>query len=119
MTQQYLSVEEFNQLLQKWNGKKIKISKHELKDYDNTLMELNSISYSKDTRRIDGYQSMHSLKLNGPGETQNAENEFEPLPASFYEIPLEDSTLYQYNESQFSLITDRGTYTIEIATDTY
>ncbi|MDC3414015.1 hypothetical protein NC797_06235 [Aquibacillus sp. 3ASR75-11] len=117
MTQQYLSVEEFNQLLQQWNGKTIKISKRELEDHDNMVMELNSISYSKDTRRIDDYESIHTLKLNGPGKIQTDADGYQPLPSDFYEIPLEDTTIYQYDQSQFSLLTDRGTYTIEIALD--
>ncbi|MRH45031.1 hypothetical protein GH741_20520 [Aquibacillus halophilus] len=118
MAQQFLSVEEFNQLLQEWNGEKIKISKHELEDDDSTMMELNSFSFSRDTRRIDDYEPLHALHLKGPGEIQTDENELQPLPSSYYEIPLEDSTLYQYDETKFSLITDRGTYTIEIAPDT-
>ena len=115
--QQYLTVEEFNELLQKWNGQTIRISKHELDDNDDTLLKLESISYSKDTRRIDDYEPMHSLLLNGSGKIQTDTNEYQPLPESYYEIPLEDSTLYQYNDEQFFLITDRGTYKIEIASD--
>jgi hypothetical protein len=117
MKQQYLSVEEFNELLQQWNGKTIRISKQEIDDRDDTLLELNSISFSKDTRRIDDYEPKHALQLNGSGKILTDENEFQPLPSSHYEIPLEDSTLYQFDESQFSLITDRATYTIEIASD--
>ncbi|MFC7063836.1 hypothetical protein [Halobacillus seohaensis] len=116
MNQRYLSVEEFNQLIRQWNGETIKISKHELDDDDSTLMELNDISYSTDTRRIDDYEPMHTLQLNGNGQTQTDSEELQPLPSSLYEIPLEDSTIYQYDESRFSLITDRGTYTIELAT---
>ncbi|MBM7572765.1 hypothetical protein [Aquibacillus albus] len=117
MKQQYLSVEEFNELLQQWNGEKIRISKRELHDYDDTLMELNSISYSRDTRRIDDYEPMHALQLNGPGKIHTDGQDFQQLPSAHYEIPLEDSTLYQFNESKFSLITDRATYTIELVSD--
>ncbi|MDL4840892.1 hypothetical protein [Aquibacillus rhizosphaerae] len=117
MTQRYLSVEEFNELLQKWNGQTIKITKNELDDDDKTVMELNSISYARDTRRIDDYEPMHALYLNGTGYVQTDANEPQSLPESHYEIPLEDSTLYQYNNSQFHLITDRGTYTIEVTQD--
>ncbi|WP_077622927.1 hypothetical protein [Sediminibacillus massiliensis] len=117
MTQRYLSVEEFNELLQQWNGKTIQISKRELNDQDSMLIELNSISYSKDTRRIDDYEPMHTLQLNGPGLIETGDEQFQPIPSSYYEIPLEDSTLYQYSDSQFTLVTDRGTYTIEIATE--
>lgn len=114
---QYLSVEEFNNMLQQWNGETIKISKSEIDDKDNTVMELNSISYTKNTRRIDDYEPKHALILNGSGKVEIDKNEYEPLPSAYYEIPLEDSTLYQYDESQFSLINDRGSYTIEVLSE--
>ncbi|MCT2535243.1 hypothetical protein NC661_21170 [Aquibacillus koreensis] len=114
---QYLSVEEFNELLQKWSGEKINIFKHELEDDDRTLMELDSISYIKDTRRLDDYEPMHALLLNGKGNIETDKEGFQPLPSDYYEIPLEESTLYQFDQSQFSLITERGTYTIELASD--
>ncbi|WP_138420377.1 hypothetical protein [Aquibacillus sediminis] len=119
MTQQYLTVEEFNDLLQQWIGNQIVISKQEIKDLDQTFMKLDSISYSKDTRRMDDYEPMHSLLLHGTGqiETESIQNQTQALPSDYYEIPLEDSTLYHYNNQRFSLITDRGTYTIEIAPD--
>lgn len=113
MGQQYLTIEEFNQLLQKWNGKKIEISKKELEDQDKTIMELESISYEKNTRRMDEYEPMHALILNGSGKVMTDMEHSQELPSSYYEIPLEDSTLYQFDDTQFSLITDRGTYTIE------
>ncbi|WP_407272111.1 hypothetical protein [Radiobacillus sp. PE A8.2] len=117
MTEQYLSVEQFNEMLQQWHGKKIKISKDELDDHDETILELNSISYTKNTRRIDDYEPMNSIVFNGTGKIQTDDSQLQPLPSSYYEIPLEDSTLYQYDESQFSLITDRGNYTIELANE--
>ncbi|WP_163538543.1 hypothetical protein [Gracilibacillus sp. YIM 98692] len=118
MTSQHLSVEEFNQLLQQWNGETIKISKQELQDYDQAILELDSISYSKDTRRLDGYEPMHTLQLNGSGKTLTDDNQYKPLPSDYYEIPLEDSTQYTYHNSQFSLKTDRGEYIIELTLDT-
>ncbi|WP_163969335.1 hypothetical protein [Oceanobacillus halotolerans] len=114
MTPQYLSVEEFNEMLHQWNGETIKISKEELDDHDETILDLDNISYSKDTRRIDDYEPMHSLHLNGTGFTETDDvQEYQPLPSSLYEIPLEDSTIYQFDGNQFRLITERGTYTIE------
>ncbi|WP_186576373.1 hypothetical protein [Aquibacillus kalidii] len=117
MTQQYLSIEEFNELIQQWHGETIKIYKEELDDKDRTLMTISSISYSNDTRRLDDYEPRHSLMFHGDGNIETADKELQPLPSSYYEIPLEDSTLYQYDGSQLSLITDRGKYTIEVASD--
>jgi len=110
---QSLSIEEFHELIKQWTGQPIKIIKQEMDDNDETNLELNAISYSKDTRRIDGYEPMHSLLLRGFGEVETSDHHQEPLPKATYEIPLEDSTLYTYDGIRFSLITDRGVYTIE------
>lgn len=113
MTEQYLSIEGFNDQLQQWNGNTVKISKHELEDVDETIIELQDVTYETNTRRMDDYQPMHTLKLNGTGKIENEAHNLQPLPSSVYEIPLEDSSHYQYDGSRFILTTDRGTYTIE------
>lgn len=115
MEQDFLTVEQFNELLSQWTGKNIKITKYEIGDHDEALLELDSVSYSKDTRRIDDYEPMHSLFLNGLGKIENEGHDFVPLPSLVYEIPLEDSTEYQYNGNHFALTTERGTYKIELA----
>lgn len=114
---EFLSIETFNQLLQKWNGKNIKISKIELDDLDETWMQLDNVSYSSNTRRLDDYEPMHSLHLNGSGQIQTENNHVEQLPSSDYVIPLEDSSLYEFDGEQFLLSTDRGVYKIELASD--
>ncbi len=106
---QFLSVEAFNDLLQQWSGKPIKITKHEINDVDKISMQLDSVSYQTKTRRIDDYVPMHTLKLNGAGKMETA-GELQPLPDAIYEIPLEDTSLYEYDGSQFILSTDRGVY---------
>ncbi|WP_188455529.1 hypothetical protein [Virgibacillus oceani] len=117
MDQHFLSIEELNELLNRWNGQNIKVTKLELDDVDETLMELQNISYSKNTRRIDDYVPMHTLQLNGTGHvlTDAADLKPQDLPASQYEIPLEDNSLYEFDGSQFLLSTARGVYKIELA----
>ncbi|MFA1819249.1 hypothetical protein ACDX78_03415 [Virgibacillus oceani] len=114
MSDQYLSIEEFNDLIQKWSGKTVKIAKQELDDYDETVMELADVSYETNKRRIDDYVPKHALQLNGTGLIENEMSETHPLPSSLYEIPLEDSSLYQFDGARFALITDRAIYTIEV-----
>ncbi|MFD1362842.1 hypothetical protein [Lentibacillus salinarum] len=109
----FLTVEEFNDLLQQWNGEAIKISKHELDDLDETLMTLQAISYERNTRRIDDYEPMHALHLNGIGTIETDASDTQPLPSSVYEIPLEDNTLYEFDGQQFLLSTSRGVYKIQ------
>ncbi|WP_221567476.1 hypothetical protein [Alkalihalobacillus sp. TS-13] len=114
MNNNYLTVEQFNQFIQQWSGKTIKITKQELGDQDSIIMKLDDISYHKDTRRIDDYEPMHSIHLIGEGTTEIDAQGGVPLPASSYEIPLEDTTQYQFDDIRFSLVTERGTYTIEL-----
>ncbi|ALX49576.1 hypothetical protein [Lentibacillus amyloliquefaciens] len=113
MDVQFLTIEEFNELLQQWHGQSIKISKHELDDLDETLMTLQDTSYERNTRRIDDYEPMHALQLNGTGTMKTDAIDAQPLPLSVYEIPLEDNTLYEFDGQQFLLSTSRGVYKIE------
>lgn len=114
MEQLFLSVEAFNDLLKKWSGQPIRITKHEIDEVDETRIQLQNISYAKNTRRIDGYVPMHALQLNGVGEIQAAGNAYQPLPDALYEIPLEDSSLYEFDGNQFILSTERGVYKIQL-----
>ncbi|AXI10170.1 hypothetical protein CUC15_15060 [Oceanobacillus zhaokaii] len=114
MGQKLLSIEELNHLLQQWNGKSIKIVKHELDDLDETILDLESLSYSNNHNKSDGYEAKHALYLNGSGEIETTSDNYETLPMDFYEIPLEDSSLYEFDGSRFILSTTRGVYTIEV-----
>ncbi|WP_106495811.1 hypothetical protein [Lentibacillus sp. Marseille-P4043] len=114
MDQHFLSIEEFNELLKQWNGQTIKVSKFELDDIDETVMNLQDISYSRNTRRIDDYVPMHALQLNGSGAVQTDATNPQSLPTSLYEIPLEDNSLYEFDSSHFLLSTERGVYKIEL-----
>ncbi|WP_245837322.1 hypothetical protein [Virgibacillus phasianinus] len=111
---QELSIEDFNEMLQKWTGKRIKIFKHEIEDNDETLMNLDNVSYAEQDATIDDYVAKHILQLNGTGVIENDDHEHEPLPSPTYEIPLEDSTNYQFDGSRFNLKNDRGHYSIEL-----
>ncbi|MGP4081322.1 hypothetical protein ACTWQL_15565 [Pseudalkalibacillus sp. R45] len=114
MNNNNLTVEQFNQLIQQWSGKNIKITKQELGDQDTIIMKLDDISYHNDTRRIDDYESLHSIHLIGEGTTETGPQNAQPLPTSSYKIPLEDTTRYQFDDIRFSLVNERGTYTIEL-----
>ncbi|MFD1019631.1 hypothetical protein [Thalassobacillus hwangdonensis] len=114
MSEKFISIEEFNHLIQKWSGKTIRITKQELGDQDSVTMKLGEVDYQTDTRRIDGYEPMHVLHLHGSGTTQTDLEGAQPLPSDYYEIPLEDSSKYQFSNKRFFLSTERGTYTIEI-----
>ncbi|RFA33748.1 hypothetical protein CAI16_13700 [Virgibacillus dokdonensis] len=114
MTKQFLDIEAFNKLLQKWNGKQIKVSKQELNDYDEAIIDLSAITYETHTRRLDDYEPLHTLQLNGAGKVKTDYNSYQTPPTFVYEIPLEDSSLYQFDGERFALVTDRAIYTIEI-----
>lgn len=115
MDQSTLSVEEFNELLGQWNGKDIKIIKQEINYIDEVLISLETSSFSKNSERLDDYEPLYVLQLSGTGKVKTADNNYVPLPTPIYDIPIEDDTSYQFDGSIFTIETDRGIYTIEIA----
>lgn len=110
----FLTLEEFDILLQQWNGKNIKISKHEMDDYDQVFLALDTVSYANNFDGVDDYEPVHALQLNGTGKTLTENDSFEILPTSLYEIPLDETTIYQFDGTGLALVTDRGTYTITL-----
>ncbi|AVR00821.1 hypothetical protein OBCHQ24_18045 [Oceanobacillus iheyensis] len=111
---QYLTIEKFNKLLTKWSGKRVRVVKQEIDDCDELIIDLRAVTYESNPHRLDEYTPLHSLQLNGTGQVENSAQNMEQLPSSVYEIPLEDSSLYQFDGSRFALTTDRGIYTIEV-----
>ncbi|WP_289891561.1 hypothetical protein [Virgibacillus pantothenticus] len=114
MTKQFLDVEQFNKLLQKWSRKQIKVAKQELNDYDVAIIDLATITYETNKHRMNDYEPLHTLQLNGSGKIENATKSYQQLPKSMYEIPLEDTSFYQFDGERFALVTDRAIYTIEV-----
>lgn len=113
MGRRSLSIEQFNELLHKWKGEQIKISKGEIGDHDETTMHLESIEYTNNKNSIDGYESKYMLKLHGEGHIQTDAPDPQPLPHSVYDIPLEDKTIYEADDHLLTLKTERAMYTIE------
>ena len=87
-----LSLEQFNEMLRQWSGRRIKVTKHEMNDLDEALINLNQVSYAKQ-QSLDGYIPRYALHLNGPGMIE---------------------TLYEFDGSRFILSTSRGVYTLEL-----
>lgn len=114
MDKLFLTIEEFNELLNRWTGQYIRVTKHEIDDLDETIIELEDISYNKNHDSIDDYQSKYTMHLNGEGQVLTEQNKARPLPENQYDIPLEEDTLYEFDGSQFIISTERGIYKIEI-----
>lgn len=114
MKQETLTIKKFNEMINKWTGKEIKIIKDEANDIDETIISLENVSYKENLHRIDDYEPKYELRLTGSGFIENDEGEFEPLPNSVYEIALDDETEYRFKDNKFHLKTDRGTYSIQI-----
>lgn len=107
-----LTIEEFNDYLQQWSGQKIRIVKEELDDLDETLLNLQTISYSKGPS-IDDYIPRYSLLLSGTGIVGTTMNNYEELPSQVFEIPLEEEAIYEFDGIRFFISTSRGVYMIE------
>lgn len=118
MEQKALSIEKFNDLLNNWTGKEIKILKQEVKDLDETIILLDQTTYRKNIYRVDDYEAKYELLLKGTGFIENENGEFEPLPESTYEIALDDNSTYQFDGIMFSINSDRGQYTIQLTSPT-
>src|SRR5699024_11142745 len=114
MDKLFLTIDELNALLNKWVGQYIRITKHEINDRDETVIDLKSISYNKNHDTIDDYQSKYTMHLNGEGHMMTEQNTVRPLPENQYDIPLDDGALYEFDESEFIISTKRGIYQIEI-----
>lgn len=112
MKQRLLSIEEFNELLQKWNDQQIKIVKQEMDDIDEILLVLRGVSFTKG-QSIDDYISRYALQLNGSGLIETTMDNYESLPAETFEIPLEEEATYEFDGARFTISTSRGVYTIE------
>ena len=113
MKKESLTIEEFNALLREWSGKRVKVVKHELEDRDETLINLDAVSYEKGSS-IDDYEPRYALQLNGAGMVETTEDNFEKLPSDEFEIPLEEDAHYEFDGEKFVLETSRGNYTIEL-----
>ena len=109
----FLSIEQFNDLLQRWTNSKIKISKWEMHDVDEVIMHLDKVTYKNETPTIDGYEPIHTLQLNGTGSIETDHEMSVPLPTPMYEIPLEHDLLYQFDGKTVFINTSRATYKIE------
>lgn len=112
MKQEHLQIEEFNELLQQWNGQQIKIVKREMDDTDEILLDLKGISFTK-SESIDDYIPRYSLQLNGSGVIETTMNNYEALPSETFEIPLEEEATYEFDGTRFTISSSRGIYTIE------
>lgn len=112
MKESPLTIEEFNDRLQQWSGQKIRIVKEEMDDLDETLLELEDVSYVEGSS-IDDYIPKYALLLKGNGVVETTMNHYEELPSEAFEIPLDEDTIYEFDGKRFFIRNLRGVYMIE------
>jgi len=112
MKESPLTIEEFNDRLQQWSGQKIRIVKEEMDDLDETLLELEDVSYVEGSS-IDDYIPKYALLLKGNGVVETTMNHYEELPSEAFEIPLDEDTIYEFDGKRFFIKNLRGVYMIE------
>ena len=112
MEENRLNIEEFNDQLQQWSGQKIRIVKEEMDDLDETLLELDNVSYTEGSS-IDDYIPKYALLLKGNGVVGTTMNNYEELPSESFEIALEEDTIYEFDGKRFFITTSRGVYMIQ------
>ncbi len=59
---------------------RVKVVKIEMSDLDETLINLDEVSYAKENHDEDDYEPRYALHLNGPGKIGTTENNFEAPP---------------------------------------
>lgn len=112
MEESRLNIEKFNDQLQQWCGQKIRIVKEEMDDLDETLLELDDVSYAGGSS-IDDYIPKYALLLKGNGVVGTTMNNYEELPSESFEIALEEDTVYEFDGKRFFIKNSRGVYMIE------
>src|SRR5699024_4653817 len=80
-------------------------------DLDETLLELEDISYAKGSS-IDDYIPKYALLLKGNGVVETTMNHYEKLPSEAFEIPLDEDTIYEFDGKRFFIKNQRGVYMI-------
>lgn len=115
MSAEFMTIEEFNERLQAWNGKEIKVSKVELNDFDEVNLKLNRTTYDSASYRLDDYEPKYEMELKGEGVIDTEAAGSQPLPDNTYEIPLDDDTIFERDGGQLMITTSRGVYKIELA----
>lgn len=108
-----LDIEGLHAQFEEWCGNDLHIEKRELHDIDHIRMALDSLSYNKNSRTIDNYESTYTLRLNGTGNIVTDRTD-QTLPNDVYEIPLEDNATFTMQQNGLLLHTDRGMYTITV-----
>lgn len=98
-------------VLKKWDGHDLLISKLENEDHDQTVLRLEEVEMKECGETIDGYVPDVALLLKGQGRVI-LENIEEPMPSNSYEIPLDSLYDIHYDEIRLYLATKRGSYTI-------
>lgn len=114
MNSEFITLEQLTNMLSQWHGKQVTISKVEMDDYDEVFMQLEDITYQSESNHLDPYEPSFTLQLEGTGKKYTDHGQYEELPSSSYEIPLQKSALYEYDGQQFLISTERGTYKISI-----
>ena len=110
------SIEAFHEQLKKWSGTTIHITKQESQDWDHIYLELTNVTFHRQQPDIDGYRSRYILQLHGKGNIQNDDETMQPLPDDTYDIPLQDTAMYEWDGNQFTISTERALYKIAATT---
>jgi hypothetical protein len=106
-----LDINQLKSTLQSWGNVQLLISKVEMGDVDQTVINLSELGFERYERHTDDYLSSATLQLVGKGY-QVMEDTDIPMPYQTYDIPVEDVLDFQNDGDRIHLVTNRASYTI-------
>lgn len=91
----------------------IVIDKHELRDLDKVLFNLEAVEFRSAEEVIDDYLGS-ALILKGSGSTLNADGELVALPHSTYDLAVDGLGILEIADRKAEISTDRAKYTLTV-----
>ncbi|MFT9846544.1 hypothetical protein [Aneurinibacillus sp. REN35] len=103
---------QIKQLLSRWQGKTLQITKEEDGDTDIITLLLHQVHVEDRPHTGDEYLPSCTVKLEGSGTIQNEDGEQIPIPYESYDIPLEEPINSHPDTEAVHIQTERASYHI-------
>ncbi|MBN6189366.1 hypothetical protein JQN58_21160 [Aneurinibacillus sp. BA2021] len=103
---------QIKQLLDRWQGKTLQITKEEDGDTDIVRLHLTQVHVEDRPETGDDYLPLCTVKLEGAGTIQNEAGEHIPIPYESYDIPIDEPVDSRPDTEAVHIRTERASYHI-------
>lgn len=107
------SIQQLMDWLNKHLNHTIVIDKHEIRDLDKVLFNLEGVEFRSSEDVVDEYLGT-ALILRGNGSTLNADGELVALPQSTYDLVVDGLRIVNIEDNKIEINTDRAKYSITV-----